>query len=66
MGLAAKTSKSNLLRAESDVPSAIKHPAADLHLASKRSLSFLLAFREGNCKKQGRVSVQEARQVWGK
>lgn len=40
MGLLAKTSKSSLLRAEADIYSAIKHPAADLHNARKSSTSF--------------------------
>lgn len=40
MGLLAKTSKSNLLHAGVDIYSAIKHPAADLHIARKCSTSF--------------------------
>lgn len=42
MRLLAETSKRNLLRAGADTDPAIKHPAADLHMARKRSTSFLL------------------------
>lgn len=50
MGLLAKTSKSNLLWAGADIYSAIKHPAADLHIAWKCSTSFQLKLPVAFCK----------------